>query len=291
MEYLNEIEEQTQLVKCEEMIKTRSGEWYSLSKKDMVILINDAAEIMRNHITEGDIVGLFLDFDNANLNSIILYHACILCGGTVIRCGISDIDRQLPISCDISLDILICTAQELRYIEKRVKYRKHYIVNSIENFKHQLPPVEVSVFELFDIPGLLIFDHGAIVCPGYDIIEYNAVEGTICLKSKNSIRSFYIEKYFINVPMVCGMCDVSARNAVMSFISMQIELRLFTILNGKIYDAGNITLDSIGMVELLVRIEEEFCISIPLEKVSNYSFTNVKHLAELILSTLQENKK
>lgn len=291
MEYLNEIEEHTQLVKCEEMIKTRSGEWYSLSKKDMIILINDVAEIMRNHITEGDIVGLFLDFDNANLNSIILYHACILCGGTVIRCGISDIDRQLPISCDISLDILICTAQELRYIEKRVKYRKHYIVNSIENIEHQLPLVEASVFELFDIPGLLIFDHGAIVCPGYDIIEYNAVEGTICLKSKNSIRSFCIEKYFINVPMVCGMCDVSARNAVMSFISMQIELRLFTVLNGKIDDAGNITLDSIGMVELLVRIEEEFCISIPLEKVSNYSFTNVKHLAELILSTLQENKK
>lgn len=291
MEYLNGLEDHTQLAKCEEMIKTHSGEWYNLSKHDMVILINDVAEIMRNHITEGDIVGLFLDFDNANLNSIILYRACILCGATVIRCGISDIDRQLPISCDISLDILICTAQELRYIEKRVKYRKHYIVNSIENIENQLLTSEIRIFELFDIPGLLIFDQGTVVCPGYDIIEYNTEEEAICLDSKNSIQSFSIEKYFINAPMVCNIGNFSTRNAVMSFVSMQIELRLFTVLNGKSDAAGNITLDSIGMVELLVRIEEEFCISIPLEKVSNYSFSNIQYLAELILSTLLENKK
>lgn len=50
MEHLNGLEEHTQLAKREEMIKTRSGEWYNLSKHDMVILINDVVEIMYHRI-------------------------------------------------------------------------------------------------------------------------------------------------------------------------------------------------------------------------------------------------
>lgn len=291
MKYLDGIEEHAQLSKCEEIIKTRSGEWYSVSKKDMATLINDAAQVMRKYITKGDIVGLFLDFDNANLNSIILPHACIICGATIIRCGISDLDRQLPISSGISLDILICTTTVLRYIEKRVRYKKCYTLNSIENIEKQPLKAGLNMFELFDIPGLLIFDGGDIVCPGYDIIEYNHGEKEICLRSKKGMQFFNIEEYFIKIPIVYKKSEVNGRNTVISFISMQIKSRIFSIINGKIDDSGNIMLTSIGMVELLVRIEEEFCISIPLEKISNHSFEKVQYLSELILSTILENKK
>ena len=288
MKYVDEIEE---YVQCEEIIKTRSGEWYSLSKRDLVILINDTVQVMRKYITKGDIVGLFLDFDNANLNSIVLYHACIICGATIIRCGISDLERQLPISRAISLDILICTAAELQYITKRVKHKRSYTISSIECMEEESLQTELNIFELFDIPGLFIIDCGDIICPGYDIIEYDNVEKAICLSSKRSLQFFQIEKYFIHVPTVWEKNEVNKRNAVISFIIMQIKSRLFEVLNGKIDDSGNILLTSIGMVELLVRIEEEFRISIPLEKISNHSFEKVQNLSELILSTILENKK
>lgn len=290
MKYSDGIEN-TELSQGEEIIRTRSGEWYSLSKKDLVILINDTVQVMQKYIKKGDIVGLFLDFDNANLNSIIMYYVCIKCGAAIVRCGISDLERQLPISHDILLDILICTAAELPYIAKRVKHKKCYSINSIERMEGAELQTGLNMFEMFDIPGLLIFDCGGIACPGYDIMGYDNAEKEICLSSKRNLQFFHIDKYFIKVPIVCDKNENNKRDAAMSFISMQIKLKLFAVLNGKIDNNGNILLTSIGMVELLVQIEEEFCISIPLEKISNHSFENVQYLAELILSTILENKE
>jgi len=61
------------------------------------------------------------------------------------------------------------------------------------------------------------------------------------------------------------------------------------VLNGKVDCQENIDLNSIGMVELLVRLEEEFGIPIPIEKISKSSFENLTFLAELVYATVMEN--
>ena len=60
-------------------------------------------------------------------------------------------------------------------------------------------------------------------------------------------------------------------------------------LNGKVNDDNSIELSSIGQVELLVKIEEEFEISLEIENISIDKFEHVDLLTKLIFNTIMVN--
>jgi acyl carrier protein len=273
-----------------EIIKTRSGEWYSLSQKDMEMFIKGTKQILQKHIFQGNTIGLFLDLDNASFNSIILYQACIACGATVIRCGISDFDRQLPVKNDIRLDLLICTPSTYRYISNKLKYDMCILINPFESIEGQPLPLDgLYIYEFFDIPGLIISDSRSLICPGYTIREYNDSEKSLCIQTIKDIEGFNIANYYLNISLPADHADELSPDLVHNYIKLQIKIILKEVLNGKIDCQENINLTSIGMVELLVRLEEEFGILIPMEKISISSFENLAFLSELIYSTVMEN--
>lgn len=256
----------------------------------MEIFIKGTKQVLQKHISHGNIVGLFLDLDNASFNSMILYQACIACGASVIRCGISDFDRQLPVKNDIRLDLLICTPSAYRYISNKLKYDMCILIKPFESIEGQPLPLEgLNIYEFFDIPGLIISDSGSLLCPGYTISEYKDSEKYLCIQTTKDIEGFNITNYYLNISLPAYQAEEHSLDIAHNYIKLQIKIILKEVLNGKIDCQENINLTSIGMVELLVRLEEEFGILIPMEKISIRSFENLAFLSELIYSTVMEN--
>jgi acyl carrier protein len=272
-----------------EIIKTRSGEWYSISQKDMAIFIKETKQILQKHISHGNTVGLFLDLDSANFNSMVLYQACIACGASVIRCGISDFDRQLPVKNDIILDLLICTPSAFKYVNNKLKYNVCILINPIESIEGQSLSLEgINIYEFFNIPGFLIANPSLLLCAGYTVSEYNDAEKTLCIQTANDIEGFKINDYYLSLSLPTYQDEKHSSDLAHDYIKLQIKIMLKEVLNGKVDCQGNIKLTSIGMVELLVRLEEEFGIPIPMEKINKSSFENMVFLSELIYSTVVE---
>jgi Acyl carrier protein len=273
-----------------EIIKTRSGDWYSISQKDIAIFIKETKQILQKRISHGNVVGLFLDLDNANFNSMILYQSCIACGASVIRCGISDFDRQLPVKNHIRLDLLICTSSAFKYISNKLRYNMCMLISPFENIEGQpLPLKELNIYEFFNIPGFLIAYSGSLLCPGYTISEYNEDEKSLCIQTAKDIEGFKIVDYYFNLSLPVFHAEEQPSILAHNYIKLQIKTMLKEVLNGKVDCRENIDLNSIGMVELLVRLEEEFGIPIPMEKISKSSFENLTFLSDLVYSTVMEN--
>lgn len=285
-ELLKEVELDT----CE-IVRTYSGEWYYVSPKDIAIFTKDTKNILKNYILPGNMVGLFLELDNANFNSIIIYQACIACGASVIRCGISDLNRQLPVQCDITLDWLICTNATFKYIKNKLKYNKCILVNTLESIDEQLPSSECfCIYEFFDIPGFAILNYGLGSCPGYVVSKKNNSDNSVNIQTVSEIDGFKIADYSLKLPPQVLVSTHAILDIVHDYIEMQIKIMLKESLNGRIDSEGNIELTSIGKIELLIRLEEEFGISISIDKVCINSFERIFYLADLIYSIVMEDK-
>lgn len=272
-----------------EHIRTQSGAWYYLSENDIEHFVRDAKKIFQKQINSNSIVGLFIDLDNANLNSMIIYRACNLCGATIIRCGISDLDRQLQVMKDVFLDVLICTDASYKYICDKVNHSKVIIVDSITKYNKQPSYQETMyIYEYFDIPGFALIQSGEIYSPGYDVVEE---EGEIILNSSIYIEEFNISNYILTTQCQENALKKELKNDFAhTFIMIQSRIILGELLDGKIDNSGNITLNSIGMVELLILIEEKFDIIIELDKIKKNSFDNLKFLADLVYNALKESE-
>ena len=273
-----------------EEVKTRSGKWYSLSNNDIQCYINDTIVVLREYISQKETIGLFIDFDSANLNSIILYHACIACGGTVIRCSISDLERQLPIINGASLDIIISSSHKEQYLRSKLEYKRCFLIDSIECETQKSTKCDLYIQEFYDIPGMLFYNSDRIICPGYDV-EIIDENNSICINTKKSMQFIRVDKYIIDGVNAIHATEQNGNSIIKNFISLQIRIILSEFINGVIAEDDIISLNSISMVELLIRTEEEFGISIPLEKVSKDSFSKIKNIEELILSTILEKAK
>ena len=272
-----------------EYIRTQSGAWYSVSENDMEHFVRDTKNVLQKYINNGSTVGLFIDLDDANLNSMIIYKACKSCGAATIRCGVSDLDRQLQVMNNIFLDVLICTCTAYKYLKNKVKHDMVIIVESITKYYNRSSYQDtIRIYEYFDIPGFAIMEAEQLHCPGYDV---NIKEDKITLNAPSYAEEYSISNYVLETQRQETLTGrVMITDYAHAFIMMQIQMILRELLNGKIDALGNITLNSIGMVELLVFIEEKFDISIELEKINKNSFENLFFLSDLIYNTLKEGE-
>lgn len=228
-------------------------------------------------IGTGTKVGLFLNLDSLQLMPLIIYNALLECGASVVRCGLSDIERQLTIFGDDEFDFVIATQASWEYLRDRVKYREIILIRSEVD---SIPPENhLCIFELYDIPGFLIWKNDSVNCPGYIVKNER---GYIILATDSSIEGFHIEKYRTNKPYQCN--KKNHLDIILSFIHSQVVFffnRLCKFTEG--------SLDSLGMVELLIKLEEEFEINIPLSKVQRNELADVDSMTKFIYAILMEN--
>lgn len=276
------------LVKGKELVKSQSGKWYSLSENDIAIFVAETAKSLQPFIASGETVGLFLDLDNAQFISIVIYNACILCGANVIRCGISDLERQLPVKNNIGVDWMISTSTINKYVGNRITYRNKIIIDRTAVFSiNNINSDEPVIYELYDVPGLIVLSNNDIYCPGYDIVQDKK---SIVLKKKSSIENTEFSKTRLEGIQIKRSRKLHNNKLITNFIKLYIGIMVKKSLNGEINDDGSIILNSIGLVELLVKIEEEFGISFAIENVSLEKFENIELLSELILTELMEKQ-
>lgn len=270
-----------------EMIKCQSGKWFAFSRHDLEVFITDTKTVVGKHILAEEKVGLFLDLDNANFLSLVLYSACINCGSTVIRCGISDLERQLPFQNDILLDWIICTDIVYRHIKNKIAHKKCILVhNDINADIAVIDSGNINVFEFYDMPNFIIKANSDFIIPGYDI---QTMENHMLIKKRNSIENNQLPDTIIENLLHIQKSDLVENGAVIDYIRLNVNELVKVQLCGEITkDDNSIILNSIGMVELLVKVEEEFGIMFPIERITREIFENSTLLSELIFTIMLE---
>ena len=272
-----------------EYIKTPSGEWYNVYDKDVEYFVRSVKKVLGNYVTKDMVVGLFINFDYANFTAMLIYRACISCGAAVIRCGLSDLDRQLLLLNSQKIDVLICSKATYRSIENRINYEYVIFIEPITNLTSLSDDDNMlKIYELFDIPGVVLCDQNKLYFPGYTVSEPELST----INSSPFIEGYSVSNYNIGFLKIFSIdtCEVKM-DKTHSFIMMQIPFVLRELLCGKIDDNGNISLSSLGMVELLCELEERFDISVSLESIKNNSFENIFLLSKLILDTVKEESR
>lgn len=270
-----------------EITKCQSGEWFAFSQHDLEIFIADTKTIIGKYMSADDKIGLFLDLDNACFLSLILYSACIDCGSTVIRCGISDLDRQFPLQSEIDLDWIISTDIVYRHIKDRIRHKKRILVYSVINVDSKLFSTdEISVFELYDVPVFIIKTGTDIIIPGYYI---RTQESHMVIKKKANIENYNLPDIIKDNLFHIDNPKMTYYESIIEFVSLNVNELLKEYFRGEAFeDDSSMIMNSIGLIELLVKIEEEFGIIFPIERVTSDIFRSSKLLSEIIFSIILE---
>lgn len=263
-----------------ELVITPSGKYYHIYQRDISLMTIEASRFLREYIKPGTKVGLFINLDCLQLIPLDLYNACVNCGGSVFRSGLSDFDRQLDIFNMVDLDYIICSRATQKALGKKISYKSSIlIINEADTPTEEEYP---CVRTLYDIPCFVMESDKLVIAPGYNL-ESADTEGAVYLSSKKEIKGFTITKYELN-----GINLVENKNlgAIASFISVQVRY----IFEGKghIPHRGGGELDSLGILELLITLEENFEISISLEDVQKYNFFSLESLTEMVITLITE---
>lgn len=267
-----------------ELVKSCSGEWYGFSKHDLELFISDTKNLLKNHISPDEKIGLFLDLDNARFLSIVLYKACVDCGAIVIRCGISDFDRQLPIQNNISLDWIVCSNTLHKHIKNKINYKKRItLFNEVEFDSEHTNNSDIDIFELYNSPMFIIRTGFKVSIPGY--VKSNT-EKQVFIKNKN-IENTQLPKEICHKNILDQGIVMKDIIATVNFIKIYVDEFIQSHFNGSVNkNDDSIIINSIGMIEMIVKIEEEFGIVLPIEKLTKEKMENSRLLSELILSII-----
>lgn len=267
-----------------EMVITRSGKYYRLTSADIALMSNEASRFFCSYITPGTSVGLFLNLDNLQLTSLFIYNALIYCGASVVRCGFSDLDRQIQMIGNRKLDYVITSASSMKYLADKIQYHSKFIVvNEDDAISSDNDADTQIIWELYDAPGIILEDKNTLICPGYSITK-NEKEAVFNLSTLSEIQGFTIKDYrirFFEHPSG-SLEDV---DPVASFIKTQVA---FILNKNGSFPRSDGTLDSLGMVELLMTIEDEFKISISFEDVESNDLATITSLTKLLCPILTE---
>lgn len=267
-----------------EPVKSCSGAWYDFSKHDLEIFISDTKNLLKNYISPDEKIALFLDLDNARFLSIVIYQACIACGAIVIRCGISDFDRQLPIQNNISADWIVCSNTLYKHIKNKINHKKKMMIfNEVEFDTKHTNNSDIDIFELYNLPIFIVRTGFKVLIPGY--VKSNA-EKQAFIKNKG-IENTQLPKEICHKSIVDEGIIVNDISVTVNFIKLYVDVFIQEHFNGYVNQIDDsIIINSIGMIELIVKIEEEFGIILPIEKLSKEQIENSRLLSELILSII-----
>ncbi|MDF2841854.1 MAG: hypothetical protein K0R00_280 [Herbinix sp.] len=268
-----------------ELIRVPSGVKYQLTNHNISYFIQKAKEIISKFIKKNDIVAFFLSIGDMNFSQFIIYNACIECGASVIRCTISDIERQIPVVNEMEVDVIIIGSKSLRHIESRINYNSCILYESIDTIKNNSYfEGNRIIYEFPDIPGFMLYADNSIYCPGYSIRYHR---NQIFLSGNHNIHGFQVENYCLDLSknFIIQQENEIFNVALKSYIKYQIKFLLNNILciNS---ENNEIILDSLGLIEFLVNIEELFNVTISMDNVNSTDFLKLDNINDLIYKLL-----
>lgn len=278
-----------------ELIKVESGDHFHVSESDISFFTLKTKEQLEKLIKPKDKIALFLPLDQMSFSQLIIYKACQTCNAAVIRCTFADLERQIPVIHGLKVDYVIASGSSLKYIAGKVNYGKAILFEGISQ-SHKLTgetgEYAMMIYDFYDIPAFMILDQtGKVACPGYEIHSYDGESLTI--SSSRQVEGFSIGQYKLLVGT--GLSVPSGENAGLLSAGYHFILnQLMYLLSNKYninFEDNDIVLDSLGMIEVLVYIEDEFGLSIPVEGAKTTDFSKLDQLTSFILQLLREGER
>ncbi len=292
---------QVPLEEVSEIIHTKSDELFPLTRGDIDFLTKELKAALQDIIFSGSTVSMFLSLGEGFL-SMLLYQGLIECGATVFRYGTRNLKRQLEFFDVTKTDFMIATPSLWRYIKninlnvENIQWLAYFPLNqsSFKENQKLICKADRILMEHDKIPAYFIQDrNGLFRCPGYSCsISRNEEreETKELILSTKQITGFYLKDYptGLNVEI---QTDISEKEDYLFFIKdvistnkISLKEKISNILKrNRITVVGqSLELDSLGMVELLVMLEEEFDFTVDVEEICYADFETIDKLVSFI---------
>ena len=296
---------------ADEIIKTLSGQTYPLTAADIEKFVAELSRNLAQCIKPNSVVGLFLPLGNLCLLPLLIYRVCIDCGAVVLRFGNTQIERQLWILNNFDVDIIIAPPSIWRLIalNSKVKYDWFAYLTLGEEQKgfdkNELMNAKRIFIELYHVPAFLIQNEDkSYECPCYSCeiltessVRVNGNMGQLVI-TYNNIGGFNINSFHtgINVIPIEGRQEfyIDLYKECMDIDDDKLHSRIKKIMrrhNIKIEENEKLNnLDSLGIVELLVALEEEFSFRVNIDEINKGDFLNYNSILRFVTKKLNETK-
>ncbi len=296
-----------------EMIETPSRELYPLSYADIELFTVKLSKYLAKYIHAKSVIGLFLPLGNSRLLPMVIYRSCIEYGATVLRFGNTNIERQLWLINNFEMDIIVSNPGIWRLIKDKNKQKGKcdwFACLTLGKDKkwydeEELKDAKKIFAELYNAPAFLIQNaNESFNCPGYicEVIPQNGCKsediksGQLVITSEN-IQGFSINSFntTINAFKIKGSVNqefyIDFQRQYKEMNDKILQNRLKKVLQGFNIncdmDKKQIGLNSLGMVELLVALEEEFSFSVNIEEINVNDFIAYDSILEFIKRRLK----
>ena len=300
------------LDKAAELVQSSKKSVFPLTDLDIESFTNIVASILSEKVSAGTTVGLFLPLVNMQLVPLVLYNACIRCGAKVMRFGVNNLERQIWLFERYKTDIVFSPRaiwqklQSVWAMQSQVNWIPCLNVQDIEQAVVCDNDLEkkISFVSHHDIPMFFVGNgNGLYSCPGYkcEILSEDGSllnlgkRGRLVVTTRN-IEGFSLERYPTNLTasIECEtnneqLLHISFNNKIehdMELIRSKVTDLIKRYKESCITEEGKVSLDSVGIVELLVALEEKFSFAAGIDEINQTIFLSIDSISLYIANQL-----
>ena len=283
----------------------QSGKLFSLTDKDMDLMVSDMQNILSDWIVPGEKIGFFLPLTGSFLLPLLLYRTCVERGATVLRYGCSNLERQFELLDITEIDKIISTPTLWKHIKdilgetKEVPWLCCHMGTDVDCFSVESLKDNTAriVIEHSEIPMYLIQNKdGLFSCPGYEMqINGENSEGELYvgtgLFEGFSVWNFPTGIIVARAAPACPGVEVKHSFSIVDINKSDtgfppIRTRIMKILKkynkGSSMEGSFLEFDSLGIVELLVLLEEEFSFRVKVDEINRSEFLSVDSIVDFV---------
>lgn len=277
------------------IIQTASGAYFYLSNEEIEKVADDLFSKLEHVGTTGKNIACFFDLGSSKLLPLLLYKTFISLENTVMRFDVNNLKRQMELMKRLDIDIIVSYEHIKYYLEnnsvfdKAVKWVTIRNENSENIFQENKDDVLVSLIEKNDMPMYLLdIGNRKIKVPGFKIAFKDETEKSYIVESE-ILKGFKIHKF--NLPFDFKLCtDDTIELVGNKQQEKDLKSRIREIINENqrvsIGNDNEIILNSLGLVELIVKLEQEFSFRVSIEDISRNDFLTLDTIENFILKRI-----
>lgn len=285
-----------------EIVHTRTGEIYPFTEGDIKNMIEKLKITLADVIYPGCTVSMFLSLEEGFI-PILLYHYLIEGGATVFRYGVRNLERQIQLFDVSKTDVIIAAPSLWRYIKsihpevENLTWIAYISLNRSSVISNDiLPQADRIVIEHDMVPAFFIQrGDGLFSCPGYLCTGLETPSKDMdnritqeLLISTDDIEGFYFDRFKTGMAAEMIKDSLSNDSLLIKGILQADQDTIYGSIKKLLqrhqisYENDSLELDSLGMVELLVLLEEEFSFTVEVDEIKRSDFETIDSLISFI---------
>ena len=297
-----------------EYIQTLNKGIFPLSNNDIQAMSDGIYALLKDRIASDDIVGLFLSFCNMQLLPLLLYNSFRQCGAALLRLGTTNMERQIWLTDIYNPNVLVCSLSMLNHLktlEKQTDNKKIICYGTENDLRSGIINDVINNIELFflmfsDMPAYLIRDrngwfssypfeidimyennnthnvenNGALIIKTNCTDDFSIPSFHTCIKAKEILSQYKPKRYELYFENDHDNNVETVRNKIIKIIRRYKQ--------SDTTNNGEIKLDSLTRLELLVALEQEFSFVVAVDEVNQSIFQSIDNLELFVISKIHK---